>query len=296
MDMIEAIRVRKSVRTFRAQEVARDLLDSLVQRFEKNERLNGLRVRLSVMRGEQVGSAMTGLVGSYGSIKDAPYWAIGISEPGEHYAENFGFRMEQFILECTREGLGTCWVGGFFKKSRLEEIVPKAADERVVCISPVGYALSRRPAEVVMRSLGGLNTRKPLAERVFYRKWGTPATDYLASRQDLLDLFELVRWAPSASNRQPCHYLLDGQKQIALVVDPSLHRPYPKMLTGGTGMSTNFQPVDAGIAMAHVHLGSRYLNMPGSWTLAFEPRQISDAFQIPGDKEIKAIFNFSRSN
>ena len=87
--------------------------------------------------------------------------------------------MEQFILDCTRERLGTCWVGGFFKVSKLEQLVPKSESERIVCISPVGYPMNRRTAEVVMRSLGGLNTRKPLRERVFHLKWGTPATEYL---------------------------------------------------------------------------------------------------------------------
>ena len=72
MDTLEAIRVRKSVRTYSSQPVPRKLLDSLVQRFNENQRLNALAVRLALMGADEVGSAMTGLVGSYGSIQGAP--------------------------------------------------------------------------------------------------------------------------------------------------------------------------------------------------------------------------------
>jgi nitroreductase len=291
MDILEAMRSRKSVRTYRSQEIPRDLLDALMSRFDKSQRLNDLRVRLALMRGDEVGPAMTGLVGSYGAIKNAPHWAIGISEDGVHYGENFGFRMEQFVLDCTLEKLGTCWVGGFFKVSKLDQLVPKAKGERIVCISPLGYPMNRRTAEVVMRSLGGLNSRKPLRERVFHEQWGVPAVEYLSSRKNLLELFELARWAPSASNRQPCHYLVDDDR-IVIVVLTSLHREYPKLLTQGTGMSTNFQPIDAGIAMSHIYLAARALGIAGSWTLTFDEGALRARYQVPEEAIMMGVFNF----
>jgi Nitroreductase len=290
MELLEAMRVRRSVRTYLQKDIPQDLLESLVKSFNTNERLSDLRVTLKPMRSETVAKAMTGLVGSYGSIKNAPLWAIGISQNGKHYQENFGFRMEQFILECTRAGLGTCWVGGFFKKSVLDQFVTKEKNEHIVCVSPVGYAADRRLSERSMRSLGGLNARKPLKERVFHGQWGNPATEYLSSRKELLNVFELARWAPSASNLQPCHYVVDD-KRILLTVLTSLYRAYPKFITRDTGMSTNFQPVDAGIAMSHILLAARELGKAGGWTLDFDEPALRSQYRLPTDAKPVAVFS-----
>lgn len=291
MDISEVIRLRKSVRTFQPQAVPRDLMQSLLRKFESNVRLNDSTVSMTPMGSEIVGDAMTGLIGSYGSIKGAPEWIIGTSRAGDHYRENFGFRMEQFILDCTREGVGTCWVGGFFNMSRLAELVPLAGDEQIVCITPAGYAAEQRTAERAMRSLGGLNRRKPLDERVFHGRWGAPASGYLSSRKSLLEVLDLARWAPSASNKQPCHYVVDDGLIIISVLT-SLHREYPRVLTRGTGMSTNFQGIDAGIAMSHVSLAARSLGIGGSWSFDFNDAALADRYGFPADAKIVGVFAF----
>jgi nitroreductase len=291
MEISEVIRLRKSVRTFRPGEVPRDLLNRLLCNFEANDRLNDIPVTMMPMPSEIVGDAMTGLIGSYGSIQGAPEWIIGKSRAGAHYQENFGFRMEQMILDCTGAGLGTCWVGGFFNLSRLTELVPLVGDEQIVCITPVGYAAGRRMAERTMRSLGGLNRRKPLDERVFHGRWGAPASGYLSSRKDVLEVLELARWAPSASNKQPCHYVVDDGR-ILITVLTSLHRDYPRVVTRGTGMSTNFQGIDAGIAMSHIHLAARALGLGGSWSLDFDEPAIRRERELPGDAKIVGVFTF----
>jgi nitroreductase len=239
----------------------------------------------------RVEHAMTGLVGSYGRIRNAPLWVIGVSEEGAHHQENFGFAMEQFILECTREGLGTCWVGGFFKISLLEEAVPKGGNERIECISPVGYAAPRRLGESSMRVLGGLNSRKPLSERVFEDRWGNPATTFLASRKNLLEVFELARWAPSSSNHQPCHYMI-SDRRIVLCVLPGLHKKYPGFIEKGKGMNVDFQGIDAGIAMAHVALAGEKLGIPGKWTLETDGPALRKQHRLPDDARIIGTYEF----
>ncbi len=289
MNLCEAMRVRKSDRTYLTKPVPEDLLIRLIDIFDTSDRLNTLNLRLLKMESSLVEHAMTGLIGNYGHIKNAPIWVIGISEHGKNYQENFGFAMERIILECTCEGLGTCWVGGFFKTSLLEKAVPKDKNERIVCISPVGYAASRRIGERTMRSLGGLNVRKPLSERVFTGKWGNPATNYLSSSSDLLEIFELARWAPSASNTQPCHYMVDS-KRIVISVLTSLQKKYPRIVEKGKGMSIDFQGVDAGIGMAHIYLAAKEFGIKGEWHLEFNESEIRKEYKIPGEARIVGVF------
>jgi nitroreductase len=271
--------------------VPEELLNRLIEAFDNSYRLNKLGLRLLPMESGVVGHAMTGLMGSYGHMKNPPIWVIGISEDGKNYQENFGYAMEQFILECTREGLGTCWVGGFFKISLLEEAVPKDKDERIVCISPVGYTASRRFSERSMRALGRLNVRKPLHERVFTEHWGNPATQYLASKNNLLEVFELARWAPSASNAQPCHYIVDDER-IVISVLTSLQKKYPKFVAKGKAMNFNFQGVDAGIGMAHVFSAAQELGIRGEWTLEIDEPELRKKHRFPDDARIVGAFDY----
>jgi len=291
MDLREAMRKRKSVRTYINKSVPENLLTRLINIFNTSDRLNTLKLRLMKMESSLIEHAMTGLIGNYGRIKNAPIWVIGISEEGKNYKENFGFAMERFILECTREGLGTCWVGGFFKVSLLEDTVSKDENEQIVCISPVGYAAPRRLGERSMRTLGRLDTRKPLNDRVFTEKWGNPATDLLSLNEDLLDIFESARWAPSASNLQPCHYIIDSEA-IVISVKTSLRQKYPKILDKDKGMNFDFQGIDAGIGMAHIYLASKEYGINGEWRFEFNEPAIRDKYNIPNDARIVGVFDF----
>lgn len=291
MDILEAMRVRRSARTYTGAPVPVELRDRMIEAFDRSDRLNDLALRLDCRPGDEVGPAMTGLVGSYGAIKNPPHYFIGVSENGDGDQTNFGFAMEQMILECTRAGLGTCWVGGFFKKSLLDRAVPKSADERIICITPVGYATARRMAERTMRSMGGLNVRVPLAERVFFRKWGEDASGCLAETPALKEAFMLTRWAPSASNAQPCHYVFDDERiVIATLADKSSR--YMGLLGRDRAEGLDFKGVDAGIAMAHVHLAARELGLGGKWSLRFDEAAIRSQYRIDPYARIVGTFEF----
>jgi len=291
MNLCEAMLVRRSDRTYDGRPVPEKLLGECLGRFDASEGLTDARVRLLPMEGKAVESAMTGIIGNYGRMKNAPVWVIGLSDESDYYKENFGFRMERFILECTREGLGTCWIGGFFRISDLERVVPKQPDEHIVCISPVGYAAGRRLAERSMRAIGGLNTRRSLTERVFAGRWGSGAAALIEANRPLNEVLECARWAPSASNRQPCHYILD-EGRIVLTLLESLHRTYPSIVTKGKNMGVNFQPIDAGIAMLHVHLAAREKGMPGTWSLKFDEKGLRERYALPDDARIVAEFRY----
>lgn len=292
MNILEAMRVRRSVRTYTDQPVSTELLDRLVALFDSSDRLDDLPLRLPLMPGAQVEHAMMGLVGSYGKIVNPPWYAIGISRRGNNDQINFGFAMEQFVLACTQEGLGTCWIGGFFNQSQLDQAVPKDDDERIVCVCPVGYAQKRRMAERTMRALGGLNVRKPLAQRVYYSTWGKPAAGYLAEHPKMLEVFELARWAPSASNKQPVHCVFDADR-IVLTVRRSLRGKYPAFVMQGRPKDVNFQFVDAGIAMAHIHLAAREQGLPGNWSLSFDESVLRQQYEIIDDARILGVFAFA---
>lgn len=292
MDWCEAMRVRRSERTYLDKQIPADLLDKLLADFAQGPRLNDLRLRLPVVPATQVEHAMLGLIGGYGKVVGPPLYAIGISQNGESDKANFGYALERFVLNCTRAGLGTCWVGGYFKATALDEAVPQESDERIICITPLGYAAPRRFAERTMRTMGGLNRRKPLTERVFAGQWGEPLGDYLASRPKLAELFELARWSPSASNKQPTHYVVD-ERRIVVTVLTTLLGKYPAFAVKGRAPDLDFQPVDAGIAMCHLDLAAAELGMAGGCTPAVDKQALRQEYQIAPEADIIGVFEFA---
>jgi nitroreductase len=291
MNIFEAMLYRKSVRTFSDKPVPEELLAGLVDRFHANDRLNDLPLTLVPVPGRQVAHAMIGLIGNYGAIKGAPTWVIGISKDGENDQVNFGFALEQFILQCTQKDLGTCWVGGFFKKSQLQQAVPIEPGHRIVCITPVGYAAKRRFAERTMRTVGGLNQRKPLAERVFQDQWGRPAG--LDADPKRKQMFEMARWAPSASNQQPSHFILDDNRIVLASVLPERYKKMTQRYAKNKAEGLNFQGVDAGISMAHIHLAAQELGIQGKWSLAIDPETEREKLRIPSEATVFGEFQFS---
>ena len=291
MNLLQAMRDRRSVRTFADKPVDDALLARLLAEFDACERIGDLTIGLLPMPAAAVGHAMTGIVGSYGAIHGAPLWIIGLAETASTDQVELGYAMEQFILFGTREGLGTCWIGGFFKKSALEAAVPVPDGMRIVCITPLGYAAPRRLAERAMRAAGGLNRRKPLSERVFDGAWGTPATDRLAADPQLAEVFELARWAPSASNQQPVHYVLDGER-IVCCLDTSLQRNYPGAIADDRAEFLRFQGVDAGIGMAHVRLACRELGRGGSWSVTLDESALTGRLALPDSARVVGVYAF----
>ena len=58
------------------------------------------------------------------------------SAVGEKNLEDFGYTMERIILFATDLGLGTCWLGGSFTKSRFAEKISANGSERVPAEAP----------------------------------------------------------------------------------------------------------------------------------------------------------------
>ncbi len=292
MKNLDAIFSRRSVRTYLKTPVSDELVKKLIEAYAKYPRLNDLRQRIAVMPTDKVKSAMTGIVGSYGSMKNPPYYAIGVCECGQNDQVAFGYVFEHFMLECVKEGLGACWVGGFFKKSILDQLVSMHDNERIICVAPFGYAAKPRFAERTMRSAIKADGRAPFDKRFFHDKWGRGASAKLPEDSPYRKLFEAARWSPSASNMQPCHYIYD-EKRIVLCVLTTLQKKYPDVIAKDRAEDLNFQNVDAGIAMAHITIAGRELGISGQWTLNFEEPLLHEKYAIIPEARIVGVYELS---
>ena len=103
---------------------------------------NKVRFELIDLAGKEQDEIKT--LGAYGFIKGASMFIVGAVAKGDRAMEDYGYCMEKNILVATHLGLGTCWLGGTFKRSASASRINKRDDEVVPAITPVGYPNNRK--------------------------------------------------------------------------------------------------------------------------------------------------------
>jgi nitroreductase len=191
-----------------------------------------------------------GLVGHYGRVNNAPYYVAFIGDMGSvNVQAAIGYTGEGIILEATSLGLGTCWVGGFFRPESVREHIQVRENEKVLSVTPVGYVIEKkRLSEKSMSAFARSHKRKPLgklAEGPISEPWMEKA-------------LKAAQLAPSAVNRQP--WLFHIEKNAIILLEDSRR-----------SVSPISKRLDCGIAMLHLELGARAAGTSGKWEFLPSP-------------------------
>ena len=253
MPVAELIRRRCSWRTYDGrplEDAQKGLLQSFINTLEPPPISN--RIRMAVLD-EPAGKA--GVKGTYGIVRGASTFLVGVAPQGSQSLEDFGYVFEAALLRATDLGLGTCWMGGTFSRTVFSERVGLEPGEVVPAISPVGYHADRRGAvDAFFRFSAGSAKRKPWQELFFERDCTTPLTGAAAGA--FSQALEMVRLAPSAANKQPWRLIVDGDAVHFLL----------ERTAGFAGLwAVDLQRIDMGIAMCHFELSAREAGLAGRW-------------------------------
>jgi nitroreductase len=253
--IMEVIKGRYSVRTYKPEKLPEKMKNQL------NAYIAGIngpfkpKVRLALIDSTEILEKADGKIGTYGVIKGAQDYIAAIVENGEKDLEQLGYVLENLILYAASIGLGTCWLGGTFKKSEFVKLVALKEDERLPIVTPIGYPGDKKSMlESFMRFAAGSNQRKLWKELFFNESFNEPLEEKNLQNYGLA--LEAVRLAPSASNKQPWRVLKEGRT----------YHFYLKMNKGyGEKLGFNIQRIDMGIAMCHFEMVLRELGIKGSW-------------------------------
>ncbi len=196
-------------------------------------------------------------LGTYGVIKNARLFLVGIIKDGPLAMEDYGYCKEEIILKATALGLGTCWLGGTFQSGSFARAVDLQKDELLPTITPIGYPAQRKSlTEKMMRGFAGSDKRKKWAEIFFADDFATPLTQTHAGIYE--EALENIRLAPSASNKQPWRILYDAKHNIFHFF---IMRSFSYKLMG----IVSLQDVDLGIVMSHFSLTLQEQGIKGKW-------------------------------
>ncbi len=264
----EAIRFRHSTRRYADRSVPDDGLAHLLEFAAQAPHLTDVPPRVTLISGrEQVGQILARYIGVYGLVQGAPHLLVGlIPEDSDRARLDLGYVLEQVVLEATRRDLSTCWMTGSYHPERAADRVERRPGEVIAATVALGYAREDRLARLhdsTIRRLVAAHRRRPLEEIVFAGKWGAP---WSPTRADpaLVEVLECARLAPSAENRQPWRFVVEGGAKLRLHL----------FLTGPS-------PIDAGIVMAHVALAGAELGWDGHWVLHWQDPALLEMVSAP---------------
>jgi len=168
MDLIEK---RKSIRSYKPQDVEEEKLSYILQAFRKAPSAKNLQPwKLIIVKDKKKISDLSIACNNQTFLSEAPILIVACAKEDEAYGVMGGYMnsypidialaLEHLILAATEKGLGTCWIGAF-KEKLVKDLLDVPDNVRVVAITPVGY-----PA-VEGRTRG----RKPISKIVCYDKY-----------------------------------------------------------------------------------------------------------------------------
>lgn len=234
--LMETIKGRKSVRSFDDRPVSEEHRRDIDEFIKTIRNPFDIPVEFVLLDAKEHGLSSPVLSGEN-------LYVAGKVEKRSYADVAFGYSFEQLVLHAWSLGIGTVWIGGTMKREIFEKAAGLCEGEVMPCVSPLGYPAAKRSVkETLMRKGIGADSRLAADKLFFDEKWGTA----LSPDEDTADLLEMVRWAPSAVNKQPWR----------IIVSNGVFHFYEKKDKGYVNDATlDLQKIDLGIALCHFVLG-----------------------------------------
>ena len=250
-ELLELIKSRKSVRTFDGRPLTAEDRERLAQYIETIRNPFDVPVRFVLLDAKEHGLSSPVISGE-------TMYAAGMVRKGPNADVAFGYSFEKLVLYAWSLGIGTTWIGGTMKRELFEHAAGLSEEDMMPCVSPLGYPAKKRSVrETLMRKGVGADTRQDAEKLFFDGVWGSPLV--LPAGDENRELLEMVRWAPSAVNKQPWRLVLrDGRFHFYLRHD----KGYISEVVG------DLQKIDMGIALSHFVLGARLRGQTPTVTVA----------------------------
>lgn len=165
MEVMEAIRARRSIRQYQNRPVAEEVLHEILEAARLAPSARNRQDWRFVVVNDQAQIQRVAAAAGQAFLATAPVIIAGVALEPEgvmrcgvpRYAVDLAIAMTNITLAATALGLGTCWIGSFDQKE-VKKILQIPEAYKVVELMPLGYPAEQPAAR----------PRKPLAEVVSY--------------------------------------------------------------------------------------------------------------------------------
>ena len=147
MNVLDAIRTRKSARKYLNQTVEEDKLLAILEAGRlAPSASNRQEWRFIVVRDQEVKRKLAEAANSQSFVAEASVVIVACAETDEHvmrcgqmcYPIDVAIALDHMTLAAVELGLGTCWIGAF-DENKVKQIMEIPAEIRVVALLPLGY-------------------------------------------------------------------------------------------------------------------------------------------------------------
>ncbi len=169
MDVYEAIKNRRSVRSYQSRPIPGDVLHRLQQAIRyAPSACNNQPWHFIFITDEKIRQAVAGACNDQMWMAGAPLIVAACGIPEQAYKRMGGsgnsvdvdlaIAVDHLTLAAVAEGLGTCWIGAF-RENEVKSLLGIPWEVKVVALTPVGY-----PAEAGLIRPVDEGRRKPAKE------------------------------------------------------------------------------------------------------------------------------------
>ena len=220
MTIEEAIVARHSIRSYRKEPIAAEILEALREKISQVNAESGLHIQLITNEPK----AFSGIM-SYGTFHNVTNYLVMAGKKSEDLDERIGYYGEHLVLFAQTLGLNSCWVGLSYRK--VSGTYQLAEGEKVVCVIALGYGEGQGRSHKV-KSVDEVSSGVDLAPS-WFRKG-----------------VEAALLAPTAINQQKFFFDLLSEK-----------REGKKVVKVTTSFSMiGYTKLDMGIAKCHFEIGA----------------------------------------
>ena len=236
-ELYNAIETRQSRRKYKSKPIGQSQIETLRETVESLEQeVSSVKI---IIRPEGFERIIKNIFGFYGLISGAWSYAVILADKTvENYQVQAGYAGEALILKATSMEIDTCWIGGFYNSDKIKKELELPENHEIMSVISLGEAKAKKTiSEKIMKKVTGSTKRKALSELcnpTFDEDW----PDWIKTA------IKAARLAPSAVNRQPWSFKVNGDK---LVLSASTEKE--------KGEVSPY--LDCGIALLHLELGAR---------------------------------------
>lgn len=229
----DVIRNRTSIRTFQPDPISSADRTKLNEIVGKSTNPFGVPVDIRILDAGENNLSSPVIVG-------ANTYIAAKAQKIPKYELAIGYQLQDVLLDAEELGLGNVWLAATLSRAAFEKAMQVRDNEVMPAASPLGYPAAKRSIrESMMRKALKADTRLPYGDLFFKETFSQPLNPKEAGRFG--EALEMMRLAPSATNKQPWRAVVDGD---------TVHF-YEKKSKGMENKLGDIQKVDVGIGLAH---------------------------------------------
>lgn len=270
MNYTKIIEDIRTIRDFKKDTVPHGTVEEIITTGKNTQGLGEGHISiLFIDNGKELRDKLSGKVGYFGNLIEAPHYLAITSKEFTGYIENSGYAMELMRLKAWEKGLGTCWLS-IEDENALKEVLGIQSNDRLTALVAIGYQYKG----VFKKDLSSKAERHGVQEIVYLEKWGAPCPIDVLENRGFANVLHYTKLAPSWGNEQPWKFVIDDDSVILTVKKDDKKEVH----------------LDAGIIMLYFEKAAHAEGIRGSWKVEAD-EQLKLKYEIPSEYSVIGYYS-----